>query len=76
MIAVFITISGHLYGGHDFQGFLAVAVLGLPGLLACGKNGPINEALFTLVNWLFCFSLVEAVFAIRKTRFRAAKSSR
>jgi hypothetical protein len=73
LLAFSITISLHFYGAHDIQGFFA-AVAGYPGLLANGENAPLNEPLFTAVNWLFYFSLLEAVFALKKKLFSATKS--
>ena len=73
-IAFSITISLHFYGAHDIQGFFA-AVAGYPGLLANGEDAPLNDVLFTAVNWFFYLSLLEAVIALKK-RFSTKKSER
>ena len=65
LIAAAITICLQYYGAHDIQGFFA-AVAGYPGLLANGENAPLNAALFTGVNWLFYFLLVEGAIALKK----------
>ena len=64
-IATVITASLHFYGSHDIQGFFA-AVAGYPGLLASGADKPLNEAVFTVVNWLFYFVVLEGAFAIKR----------
>ena len=65
LIAAVITVSLHFYGAHDLQGFFA-AVAGYPGLLASGVDAPLNEALFTVVNWLFYFVVIEGAFALKR----------
>jgi len=65
LIAAAITGLLHVYGAHDVQGFFA-AILGYPGLLASGTDGPSNEVLFTAVNSLFYFAAIEAIFAIKR----------
>jgi hypothetical protein len=65
LIAAIITVSIHVWGAHDIQGFLA-AVAGYPGLLANGDYTRLNEVLFTVVNWLFYFVVFEAVIALKK----------
>jgi hypothetical protein len=65
LIAAIITISLHVWGAHDMQGFLA-AIAGYPGLLANGDYTRLNEVLFTVVNWAFYFALFEGVVALKQ----------
>lgn len=65
LIAAVITVSLRFYGAHDIQGFFA-AVAGYPGLLAGGLNGPVDEVIFTVVNWLFYFVVIEGAVAIKR----------
>lgn len=65
LIAAAITGLLHFYGAHDIQGFFA-AVAGYLGLLASEAGGPLNEVLFTAVNWLFYFVVFEGAFAIKR----------
>jgi hypothetical protein len=65
VIAGAITVALHFYGAHDLQGFFA-AVAGYPGLLANGEHTPLNEPLFTIVNWLFYYVLFEGVVAVKR----------
>ena len=58
LIAVGISISLHLSGSHDF-GALIYLIGGYPGLLANSEYRSLNEALFTIVNRVFYFSLFE-----------------
>jgi hypothetical protein len=64
LIAAAITVLLHFYGAHDLLGFLA-AVAGFPGLLANGHYVQLNEVLFTVVNWLFYFLLLEGITALK-----------
>jgi len=64
LIAAAITVSLRFYGAHDLQGLFA-AVAGFPGLLANGHYVQLNEVLFTVVNWLFYFLLLEGLAALR-----------
>ena len=65
LVAATITISIHVWGAHDIQGFLA-AIAGYPGLLANGDYTRLNEGLFTVVHCTFYFALIEGVFALKK----------
>ena len=65
LIAAVLTGLLHFYGAHDIQGFLA-AVAGYPGLLASGEDGPVNVVIFTAVNWLFYFVVIEGAFAVKR----------
>jgi hypothetical protein len=65
LIAAPITISLHFYGAHDIQGFFAI-VAGYPGLLANGEYTRLNWVLFTGVNWLFYFLLLEGAVALKR----------
>ena len=69
LVAAAITISLHFFGAHDIEGFIA-AVAGYPGLLANGEYTRLNEALFTGVNWLFYFLLLEGAMALRRRFLR------
>jgi hypothetical protein len=65
LIAGAITLSIHVWGAHDIQGFLAV-IAGYPGLLANGDYTQLNEVLFTVANWTFYFAVFEGVVALRR----------
>ena len=64
LVAAAITISLHFFGAHDIEG-LTAAVAGYPGLLANGEYTPLNEVLFTAVNWLFYFLLFEGAMLLK-----------
>ena len=64
LIAAAITVSLHYYSAHDLAGFFA-AVAGFPGLLANDHYVQLNEVLFTTVNWLFYFLLLEGIAALK-----------
>lgn len=68
LVASAITISLRFFGAHDIEGFILV-VAGYPGLLANGESIPVNQVLFTTVNWLFYFLLSEGAMALTR-RFR------
>jgi len=42
------------------------AVAGYPGFLVSGADGPVNQVVFTAVNWLFYFGVIEVTFAIKR----------
>ena len=65
LIATAITVSLHFYGAHDLQG-LAAVIAGYPGLLANGNYVQLNETLFTTVNWLFYFLILEGIAALKR----------
>jgi hypothetical protein len=71
--AAFFAVSLHYYGAHDIGGFFA-AVAGCPGLLVSGIDRPINPMVFTAVNWLFYFIVIEAVAALPRKLSTKAKS--
>jgi hypothetical protein len=65
LITMGITVSLHFYGVHDLQGATAM-IAGYPGLLANINRVRINEMLFTGVNWLFYFLILEGIAALRR----------
>jgi hypothetical protein len=73
LIASLITGSLHFYGAHDIQGLFAI-VAGYPGFLASGIDRPVHESLFTAVNGLFYFGVIEGSFALKRKFFVTTKS--
>jgi hypothetical protein len=66
LVAAAITVSLHFYGAHDLPG-LFTAFAGFPGLVANGHYVQLNEAVFTVVNWVFYFLLFEGIAALKHT---------
>jgi hypothetical protein len=69
LVAAAITISLHFFGAHDIEGFVA-AIAGYPGLLANGEYTRLNWVLFTAVNFLFYFLLLEGAMVLRRKVLR------